>query len=85
MKIRMKYQLSGTRDGEPWPEPGGVVDLPDSEAAKYCGNGTAEPVAARAEVEKAVAKDDAEERKSGLTTKRGPGRPRKSTAKKSAD
>jgi len=55
-----------------------VVDLPDLEAAKYCANGTAEPVAARAQVEKAVAKDDVDERKSGLTTKRGPGRPRKS-------
>ena len=81
MKVRMKVQMSGTRNGELWPAVGEIVELSDAEGAKYCANGTAEPVAARAKAETATVKaDDVEERKSGLTTKRGPGRPRK-TAK----
>ena len=79
MKIRMKVQMSGTRNGELWPAVGEIVELSDAEGAKYCANGTAEPVAARAKAETATAPEP-EERKSGLTTKRGPGRPRK-TAK----
>lgn len=40
----MKMQLSGTRNGEPWPTPGQELDLPDDEAAQYCANGFALPV-----------------------------------------
>lgn len=32
MRIRMLHNISGTRDGVPWPDPGEVVDLPDDEA-----------------------------------------------------
>lgn len=75
MKVRMRYQLSGTRDGEPWPAPGEEINLSDHEAAKYCANGIAEPVTAT----------KAEKQTGGLTTssapKRGPSRPRKSAVK----
>lgn len=45
MKIEMKVRIEGTRNGVRWPEAGGVVDLPDSEAADLCAAGLAEPVA----------------------------------------
>jgi len=53
MKIRLKVELSGTRDGVPWPPRGEAVDLPDAEAADLCAAGMADPVAERP-VEKAV-------------------------------
>jgi hypothetical protein len=43
----MRDQISGTRNGEPWPPPGVEIDLPDQEAVKYCANGLAEPAADR--------------------------------------
>jgi hypothetical protein len=79
VKVRMRVGLSGTRDGVQWPARGSVIDLPDAEAADYCAAGMAEPVAVfDGDEEKAVVPDDAEER-GPLTTKRGPGRPRKVT------
>ncbi|MFJ3704859.1 MULTISPECIES: hypothetical protein [unclassified Streptomyces] len=43
--------MSGTRDGEPWPAKGGIVDLPDDEAKHLIAAGLAkEP-----EVEEATA------------------------------
>ncbi len=50
----MKVDVSGTRDGHPWPPRGSVVELPDAEAADYCRNGMAEPVATFDEPETAV-------------------------------
>lgn len=44
MRVRMRDQISGTRNGEPWPPPGAEIDLPDAEAVKYCANGLAAPV-----------------------------------------
>ena len=41
MRVRMKAALSGTRDGAPWPKPGGTVDLPDEEAAHLVAAGLA--------------------------------------------
>lgn len=32
MRVRLTGQISGTRDGQNWPEPGTIVDLPDTEA-----------------------------------------------------
>lgn len=32
MRVTMKAQVSGLRDGEPWPPVGGVIDVPDDEA-----------------------------------------------------
>ena len=54
MRIRMRDQISGTRDGVPWPPPGGEIDVSDAEGVKYCANGLASPVAVDEKVEKAV-------------------------------
>lgn len=54
MKVRMRDQLQGTRNGIRWPAPGEVVDLPEGEAVDLCAQNVAEPVA-EAKVEKAVA------------------------------
>jgi hypothetical protein len=32
MRVRLLMTISGTRNGEPWPPAGNVVDLPDDEA-----------------------------------------------------
>lgn len=32
MKIEMKFQISGTRDGIDWPAPGETIDVPTAEA-----------------------------------------------------
>jgi hypothetical protein len=80
LKVKMRTYISGTRNGEPWPVPGTVVDLPDEEAMALCSQGSAEPVAKRdaEKVEKAVAPEAEERGEEGpLTTRRGPGRPRK--------
>lgn len=59
MRVRMKVTVSGTRDGEPWPERGSVVDLPDDEARQLIAGGlAAEPddsPEAEAPVEEATA------------------------------
>lgn len=63
MKVRMLIDVSGARNGQPWPPRGQDVDLPDDEAAGLCAAGIAEPVAEPdADVEKAVPDDDAETR-----------------------
>lgn len=43
--VRMLGQISGTRDGQPWPAPGDTIDLPDDEARDLMATG----IAARAE------------------------------------
>ena len=65
MKIRMKADVSGSRNGEPWPPRGSTLELPDEEGASLCAAGIAEPVS-EDKVEKAVPAEDAEKR--GLTT-----------------
>ena len=45
MKIRMKGDISGTRDGRPWPKRGEVAEVSDAEGALLCAQGMAEPVA----------------------------------------
>lgn len=65
MIVRLKGDISGTREGLPWPPRGSTVELPDDEAAQLCASGMAVPVPA-GEVETAVP-DDAETR-SPLTT-----------------
>lgn len=44
MQVRMRVEVAGTRNGQPWPKRGGVIELPDQEAAHYCKVGLAEPV-----------------------------------------
>ena len=41
MKVRMIAQITGTRDGELWPAPGGVLDIPVDEAASLIASGMA--------------------------------------------
>lgn len=41
MKVKMLFQISGTRNGVDWPAPGETVDLPDDEAAELVAQGQA--------------------------------------------
>lgn len=41
MQVRMKVTISGTRDGQPWPPRGELVDLPDGEAEQMIRGGLA--------------------------------------------
>lgn len=72
MIVRLKGDITGTREGQPWPPRGSTVDLPDDEAAQLCANGMAVPVAVD-EVQAAVVPDDDVENR-GLTTSNGPAR-----------
>ena len=56
MKIQMLVEMSGTRDGKPWPSRGNIIDLPDDEAAVLCSQSVAVPVVAIHDVETADAK-----------------------------
>lgn len=42
MRIRMKVEMSGTRNGHPWPARGEVVDIPTGEAQHLVASGIAE-------------------------------------------
>ncbi|MFE1543611.1 hypothetical protein ACFW61_24465 [Streptomyces microflavus] len=44
MRIRMLVQMSGTRDGAPWPAEGEEADLPTAAAAHLVSAGVAEQV-----------------------------------------
>lgn len=43
-EVRMIVPISGTRNGQRWPAPGGTVDLPAEEAAAMTAAGMARPV-----------------------------------------
>ena len=51
MKVRMKVQITGPRNGVDWPAPGGEIVVPDLEGAELCANGMADPVAVVAPIE----------------------------------
>jgi hypothetical protein len=61
MKVRIKSEITGSRDGQAWPNPGEEIDLPDSEAASLCASGQAVPVGKGSAVETAVVLDPATE------------------------
>lgn len=44
MKVVMKRQVTGTRNGKHWPKPGQTVDVSDREAETLIRQGNAEPV-----------------------------------------
>lgn len=44
MRVRMKVEITGTRDGQPWPLRGEEIDVPDEEGRDLCNSGIAEPV-----------------------------------------
>ncbi len=74
MKVRMKVDVSGTRNGVDWPKRGSVIEMSEDEARGYISAGMAEPVAEFRDAETAVV-PKAEERadaSEGLTTKTGP-------------
>jgi hypothetical protein len=90
VRIRMRVDVSGTREGREWPRRGSVIDLPDDEARQYCEAGMADPVAVFAPVETATmpepevraepaapASELRTDTESGAAVRRGPGRPRK--------
>jgi hypothetical protein len=54
MLVKMKADISGSRDGKPWPRPGFTLDVPDWEARELIDQGMAEPAPAVAPVEAAV-------------------------------
>lgn len=59
MLVRMKTQISGTRDGEYWPPKGALIDFTDvDEAQALIAAGVAEEVTAD-ELDQAVAEDEA--------------------------
>lgn len=41
-KVTLKGQISGTRNGKPWPKPGDTIDLPADEADSLIAQGMAE-------------------------------------------
>ena len=59
----MKGDLTGTRNGEPWPAVGQEIDLPDEEGAQLCSQGMAIPVPT-GDVETAVAPEPEKRRAS---------------------
>ena len=44
MKVRLTSEITGSRDGEPWPAAGEEIDLPESEALALLQNGSARAV-----------------------------------------
>ncbi|MEU8906971.1 hypothetical protein [Streptomyces mirabilis] len=69
MKIQIKGDISGSRNGVPWPKRGETMELPDDEGTAMCASGLAVPAAdTDDDVETAVPDDaDVETRSSGLT------------------
>lgn len=41
VEVEMLISITGTRNGEKWPAPGGAITLPADEAAQYVANGYA--------------------------------------------
>lgn len=57
MRVVMRWKITGTRNGEDWPNAGESIDLPDAEAADLIAGGLATPAekAAAPAAEKAAA------------------------------
>ena len=68
MRVTMIGQISGSRDGVPWPPVGGQIDLPDTEAIALIDNRMAVPAVDPeypGAVETAVVVNPAVERRAG--------------------
>jgi hypothetical protein len=62
MRVRMKVDVSGARNGVSWPARGETVELPDSEGADLCASGLAVPVPeSEGAAEQAIAVADSEQ------------------------
>lgn len=44
MKIKLIRQITGTRNGDEWPPPGGELTVPDEEGVSLCDAGIAVPL-----------------------------------------
>lgn len=55
MKVKMKQQITGMRDGQYWPAIGDTIVVPDAEGADLCAQGYAVPVAEKPQPEKRAA------------------------------
>lgn len=85
MRIRMTVEMSGTRNGVPWPKRGETTELPTAEAAHLVAAGIAEQVPDAPPVETASAPKAEVTEPTGAETaaapqteeRRGRGRPRK--------
>ena len=65
MKVTMLCKVSGTRDGQDWPDRGEVVDLPDDEAKATIAAGLAAPVVATAKEEPETKVAETREKRKG--------------------
>lgn len=63
MKVRMKEQLTGSRNGKPWPAPGETIEVFDSEAVDLINSRVAEAVTEQPKPEKRPTAKRAETRK----------------------
>lgn len=61
--VRMVKQMSGTRDGQEWPSPGGTIDVDQDEARMLVANGAAENPDGTSTAETAEAKPDGPKRR----------------------
>lgn len=77
MKVRMRIQIGGARNGQPWPPVGGVLECSEHEALSLIGNGSAELVPEEAVVEMAMMAPPENTALRIETPRRKPGRPRK--------
>jgi hypothetical protein len=55
VKIKLKVDLTGTRNGVDWPARGEEFEVPDEEGRELCASGIAEPVKEDPKTEKATA------------------------------
>lgn len=70
MRVRMKTDVSGSRDGQAWPKRGETMEVSDAEGADLCASGMAEPVGDKDRDVETAAGDNSERR--ALTTFDGP-------------
>lgn len=54
MRVLLTQQISGARDGQPWPAPGNEIDLPDAEARALLTGGNAVEAGTKAHGEKVL-------------------------------
>ena len=59
--IRLRVQISGTRNGEPWPRPGETLAVPADEADNLAAAGLATVVEVIETIEAAVLEPDTEQ------------------------
>lgn len=71
MRVKMTVDMSGTRNGEPWPPRGTAIDLPDAEALQYISADMAKP-AGEEPAETATMPTEDVETRGPVTTKTGP-------------